>query len=177
MIEWFNKNLRGKHANDRERPRRIYYFERRSGLGGRIRTPYLAIDEFRVGDDWKDQRDRLRLVVERELLSHASIVSIGQVSYWRVWAAIVPSVMPSHWITAGYRSTENRWDKVPVIQFPASLGDSDSVVKELAEPMAWAIDALPLPTSLQLEKHERNSLSLMLLSSLSIAVRDRMSRS
>ena len=176
MIEWFNK-LRGKNEKGKDQPRRIYYFEsERSRLGTRPRTAYLSIDEFRAGDTWKPQRDRLRSVVERQLLCHASIVSINSISYWRVWASIVPSVRPSHWVTAGYRSTENRWDKVPIIQFPASLGDSESVVRELAEPISWAIDALPLPPSLQLEKRERSVFSLTLLSSLSIAVREQMGR-
>lgn len=181
MIEWFN-NLGKKDDRNRAR-RRVYYFDNTNSagdgydLGPRLRTPYIAIDEFRSGDDWKDQRDRLRRVVERQLLCHASIVSIGQISYWRVWASIIPSVRPSHWITAGYRSTVNRWDKVPVIQFPVSLGDSEGVVRDLAEPMAWAIDALQLPPSLTLEKSERAVLSLTLLSSLSMAVRDRMGRS
>jgi len=176
MIEWF-KNSKRKH--EQNRARQIYYFDRKGHgyeLGSRLRTPYLVIDEFRSGDEWKSQRDRLKRVVERQLLCHASIVSIGQVSYWRVWSSIVPSVIPSHWITAGYRSTENRWDKVPVIQFPASLGDSESVVKDLAEPMAWAIDALQVPESLTLKNSEKAVLSLTLLSALSIAVRDQMSR-
>ena len=176
MIEWF-KNSKGKH--ERKQARQIYYFDRRGhghDLGPRFRTPYLGIDEFRSGDEWTSQRDRLKRVVERQLLAHASIVSIGQVSYWRVWASIVPSIEPSHWITAGYRSTENRWDKVPVIQFPASLGDSEAVVKDLADPMAWAIDALQLPESLTLKKSEKAVLSLTVLSALSIAVRDQMSR-
>jgi len=178
MIEWFD-NLGRKNEEQR---RRIYYFDNTDStgdgslLGPRFRTPYLAIDEFRQNDDWKDQRDRLRRVVERQLLCHASIVSIGQISYWRVWASIIPSVRPSHWITAGYRSTVNRWDKVPVIQFPASLGDSEGVVKDLAEPMAWAIDALRLPSSLTLERSERAVFSLTLLSALSMAVRDQMTR-
>ena len=176
MIEWFN-NLR---REDHGKRRRIYYFDNGDSegdglhLGTRLRTVYLSIDEFRPGDDWKSQRDRLRRVVERQLLSHASVVSIGQVSYWRVWASIVPSIRPSHWITAGYRSTQNQWDKVPVVQFPASLGTSESVVRDLADPMAWAIDALQVPESLTLQKSERAVLSLTLLSALSIAVRDRM---
>lgn len=179
MIEWFN-NLR--REEDHGKRRRIYYFDNRdragdgSYLGPRLRTAYLAIDEFRPGDDWKSQRDLLRRVVERQLLSHASIVSIRQISYWRVWASIIPSIRPSHWITAGYRSTQNQWDKVPVIQFPVSLGDSEGVVRDLAEPMAWAIDALQVPDSLQLQKSERAVLSLTLLSALSIAVRTRMSQ-
>jgi|GEM_PF-3678041 len=176
MIEWFKNS---KRKNEQNRARQIYYFDRRGHgyeLGSRLRTPYLVIDEFRSGDEWKSQRDRLKRVVERQLLAHASIVSIGQISYWRVWASIVPSVIPSHWITAGYRSTENRWDKVPVIQFPASLGDSEGVVKNLAEPMAWAIDALQVPESLQLKNSEKAVLSLTVLSALSIAVRDQMSR-
>lgn len=180
MLQWLNK-IRGKDAKDqrdKDRDRKIYYFESgRVGLGHRPRTAYLSIHEFRSGDDWKPQRDRLKRVVERELLCHASIVSIGQISYWRVWASIIPSVMPSHWITAGYRSTENRWDKVPIIQFPASLGDSEGVVRDIAEPISWAIDALPVPPSLQLEKREKRVLSLTLLSALSIAVRERMGRS
>ena len=171
MFEWFHKSSK-KDESDR---RRIYYFDNtRDGHGLGLRTPYLAIDEFRQGDQWKDQRDRLRAVVSRQLLAHASIVSIGQVSYWRVWAAVIPSVVPSHWITAGYRSTESRFDKVPVIQFPVSLGTSEDVVKDLAEPVAWAIDALPLPPSLQLSRRERSVFSLTVLSALSIAVRSRM---
>ena len=174
MIEWFNNS---KHKNNGKRSRRVYYFDRRGdGLGIRPRTPYLEIDEFREGDPWKSQRDRLKRVVERQLLCHASIVSIGQVSYWRVWGSIVPSVIPSHWITAGYRSTENHWDKMPVIQFPASLGASDGAVRDLADPMAWAIDALQIPESLTLENSQRAVFSLTILSALSIAVRDRMSR-
>jgi len=173
MIEWFN-NL--KHKDDDEN-RRIYYFDKKGdGLGFWPRTIYIEIDEFRSGDPWRSQRDRLKLVVERQLLSHASVVSIGQISYWRVWGNIIPSVRPSHWITAGYRSTKSRWDKVPVIQFPASLGTSESVLQDLAKPMTWAIDALPLPPSLQLERSERAVFSLTLLSELSIAVRDQMGR-
>ena len=178
MIEWFNNSKRKENEKD-SRSRRIYSFNgSRNGfeLGVGPRTAYLAIDEFRNGDDWKDQRDRLKYAVERQLLSHSSIVSVGTISYWRVWASIIPIVTPSHWITAGYRSTENRYDKVPVIQFPASLGDSEGVIHDLAEPMAWAIDALPLPLSLQLEKRERSVFSLTLLSALSIAVRDQMTR-
>ena len=171
MLQWLNKS-RGK--DERDKDRKIYYFDQ-SRLGHGPRSVYLRIDEFRSGDDWKNQRDRLKRVVEREFLSHASVVSVGQISYWRVWGRIIPSVMPSHWITAGYRSTQNRWDKVPVIQFPASLGDSASVVKDLAKPMAWAIDALPIPPSLQLEGREKRNLSFTLLSELSIAVRDQMS--
>ena len=179
MLQWLN-TFRGKDAKDRNREadRRIYYFEsERPGLGHRPRTAYLSIHEYRSGDDWRDQRDRLKRVVERELLCHASIVAVGQISYWRVWASIIPSVVPSHWITAGYRSTENRWDKVPIIQFPASLGDSEGVVRDIAEPISWAIDALPLPPSLQLEGSKKRVFSLTLLSALSIAVRARMGRS
>ena len=173
MTEWFN-NLKRKNE---EQSRRIYYFDKRGdGLGVWPRTIYIEIDEFRSGDDWKNQRDRLKLVVERQFLSHASIVSIGQISYWRVWSSIIPSVVPSHWITAGYRSTRNRWDKVPVIQFPASLGTSESVLKDLAKPMTWAIDALPLPLSLTLERSERAVFSLTLLSELAVSVRGQMSR-
>lgn len=175
MIEWFHR-LRKKDGKNHDRPRRVYYFERGLGLGHYDRTPYISIDEFRMGDPWRDQRDRLRVVVERQLLVDASVVSIGTISYWRVWASIIPSVIPSHWITAGYRSTLNRWDKVPIIQFPASLGDSEGVIKDIAEQITWAIDALPLPESLQLEKSQRNVFSLTLLSSLAIAVRDQMTR-
>ena len=178
MIEWFNNSKR-KDNERTSRTRRIYSFNgsrHGSELGSEPRTAYLAIDEFRSGDSWKPQRDRLRYAVERQLLSHSSIVSVGTISYWRVWAAIIPSVAPSHWVTAGYRSTENKYDKVPVIQFPASLGNSEGVIHDLAEPMAWAIDALPLPPSLQLEKRERSVFSLTLLSALSIAVRDQMTR-
>ena len=171
MIEWF-KNSKGK---DHGRTRRIYSFNG-SGLGAEPRTAYLAVDEFRSGDPWELQRDRLRRVVERQLLSHSSIVAVGSISYWRVWAAVIPSLTPSHWITAGYRSTENKWDKVPVIQIPVSLGSSEGVIHDLAEPMAWAIDALPLPPSLQLDREKRAVFSLTLLSSLSIAVRDQMTR-
>jgi len=170
MIDWFQKSSRNDERNG---SRRIYSFNG-SRLGPELRTAYIAIDEFRQGDLWKDQRDRLRIVVSRQLLAHASIVSIGQISYWRVWAAIIPSVVPSHWITAGYRSTENKWDKVPVIQIPVSLGTSESVVRDIAEPIAWAIDALQLPESLQLSKRERSVFSLTVLSALSIAVRSRM---
>ena len=179
MLEWLN-NLRSRrnardNDDDHGRSRRVYYFEPR-GLGREFRTPYLSVYEFRSGDSWKSQRDRLRAVVNRHLLADASLVSIGSISFWRVWASIVPSVRPSHWITAGYRSSVNRWDKVPVIQFPASLGDSEGVLKDIAKPISWAIDALPIPPSLQLEERERNSFSLTLLSALSIAVRDQMTR-
>ena len=174
MIEWFN-NSKGKKNERNSRSRRIYSFNG-SGLGTEPRTAYLSIDEFRSGDSWKPQRDRLKYAVERQLLCHSSIVAVGSVSYWRVWAAIIPSVTPSHWITAGYRSTENKYDKVPVIQFPASLGSSEDVIHDLAEPISWAIDALPLPPSLTLKERERAVFSLTLLSSLSIAVRDQMSR-
>ena len=176
MIEWFHK-LRNQKEKNYDTPRRIYYFERgRTGLGDSARTPYLSIDEFRMGDPWRSQRDRLRSVVDRQLLADASFVAVGSISYWRVWASIIPSVVPSHWITAGYRSTESRWDKVPIIQFPASLGDSEGVLRDIAEQVSWAIDALPLPPSLQLEKRERSVFSLTLLSALSIAVRDQMTR-
>lgn len=174
MIQWLY-NLRIKNEKDQKRPREIYRFER-SGLGYELRTPYLTIHEFRIGDPWKTQRDRLRRVVDREFLADASIVSIGSVSFWRVWASIIPSVAPSHWVTAGYRSTLNKWDKVPIIQFPASLGDSEGVLRDIAEPISWAIDSLPLPESLQLEASKRRTFSYTLLSRLSIAVRDQMAR-
>ena len=174
MIEWFNKSRSRRNGRDNERPRRIYYFERGLGMGDR--TPYLSIDEFRMGDPWRSQRDRLRAVVDRQLLADASFISVGNISYWRVWASIVPSVIPSHWITAGYRSTSSRWDKVPIIQFPASLGDSEGVLRDIAEQVAWAIDALPLPESLTMEGPKKRIFSLTLLSALSIAVRDQMTR-
>ena len=177
MIEWFN-NLGRK--NERRERRRVYYFDgtrHGSDVGPNPRTVYLSIDEFRYGDDWSGQRDRLKYVVERQLLCHSSIVAVGSISYWRVWAFIIPSIAPSHWITAGYRSTENRLDKVPVIQFPACLGNSEAVVLDIADKMAWAIDALPMVGSLQLEKRQRSVFSLTLLSALSVAVRDWMSRS
>ena len=68
----------------------------------------------------------------------------------------------------------SEYDVVPVIQFPASLGDSEGVLRDVAQQIADAIDALPMPPSLQLEKRERRVLSLTLLSALSIAVRNRM---
>ena len=176
MIEWLNNLRTRRNAKNNDRPRRVYYFERGLGLGRSTCTPYLSIDEFRMGDPWRDQRDRLRAVVERHLLVDASYIAVGSVSYWRVWGTIIPSVMPSHWITAGYRSTESRWDKVPIIQFPASLGDSEGVLKDIAEQVSWSIDALPLPDSLTLKGPKKRVFSLTLLSALAIAVRDQMTR-
>lgn len=175
MLEWFYKSRsRKQDEQSKQQKREPIYRHERVGLGTGPRTCYLQIDEYRQGDRWRPQRDRLRRTVERHLLAEASVVTIGSISFWRVWASIVPTLLPSHWITAGYCSTMSEYDVVPVIQFPASLGDSEGVLRDVAQQIADAIDALPMPPSLQLEKRERRVLSLTLLSALSIAVRNRM---
>lgn len=163
---WF-----ARRSAKNDRPRRIYYIER-SGLGRGPLTAYLSIDEWRSGDDWKESRDRLRTVVRSQLLEEASRVAIGSISFHSVWSSIIPSVCPSHWITAGIRSTVSK-RKTPIIQIPVSLGVANDAIV-IGGPVFFAIDALPLPKSLEISRRDRAVFSLTLLSALSIAVRDQM---
>lgn len=156
-----------------DRPRRIYYNER-FGLGRGPITGFIQIDEWRSGDDWNESRDRLRTVVQNQLLKEATYVSIGQISFYDVWAEIIPKVRPSHWITGGFRSTQIAKAKAPIIQIPVCLGSTDEAIEHIGGPVFFAIDALPYPESLDLSQRDRAVFSLTLLSSLSIAVRDEM---
>jgi hypothetical protein len=156
-----------------DRPRRVYYNER-VGLGRGYITAYLIIEEWRSGDNWHEASDRLRQVVRKELLQEAPYITIGSISLHDVWAAIVPSVCPSHWITAGFRSTEILKAKTPIIQIPVSIGTTDSAIRDIGGVVFFAIDALPYPDSLDISSRDRAVFSVTLLSALSIAVRDQM---
>jgi hypothetical protein len=156
-----------------DRPRRVYYNER-IGLGRGYITAYIVIEEWRSGDNWHEASDRLRQVVRKELLQEAPYITFGSISLHDVWASIIPSVRPSHWITAGFRSTQILKAKTPIIQIPVSLGGKDGIVQDVGGVIFFAIDALPQPKSLDISSRDRAVFSITLLSALSIAVRDQM---
>jgi hypothetical protein len=156
----------------KSRPRRVHYLER-IGLGRGPITAYYSLEEWRPGDNWHESSDRLRKAVQKQLLKEATFVTLDSLSFHDVWASIIPSVRPSHWITAGFRSTQNLKAKTPIIQIPACLGDTDSAI-EIGGLVFFAIDALPYPDSLDLSQRDRAVFALTLLSALSIAVRDQM---
>lgn len=162
---WFSRRVRW------DRPRRIYY-NKRSGLGNGHITGYLSIDEWRSGDYWHESRDRLRKVVHSQLLVEASLFTIGPISFHEVWASIIPSVCPSHWITAGFRSNVTK-KNIPIIQIPVCIGSTDDSIR-VGGSVFFAIDALQLPVSLNVSKRDRAVFSFTLLSALSIVVRDQM---
>ena len=165
---WFQRR-----PNPIDRPRRVHYLER-VGLGCGPITAYYSLDEWRVGDKWNEASDRLRSIVREELLKEAPYITLGSISLHDVWAAIIPSVCPSHWITAGFRSTKALRSKTPIIQIPVSLGDTDSAIRDIGGIVFFAIDALPYPESLDISSRDRAVFSITLLSALSIAVRDQM---
>lgn len=167
--------MRHLRKNSRQdRPRRIYYNQSEfSGLGNRLVT-FIAIDEFRNGDEWIFARDRLSEVVQKELLATAPQVSPGAVSWHDVWASIVPSVIPSHWITVGWRDRWIKAEKVNIVQIPLSLGGTEDVIA-IAGQVFFAIDALSKPKSLEtIEKRDRAVLSITLFWTIAIAVREEM---
>jgi hypothetical protein len=154
--------------------RRVYYVER-VGLGRGPITAYFDMHEFRPGENWRTERDRLERVVQKQLLKEAPFAPIGQISLYDVWASIIPSVRPSHWITAGYRSTQDPKIKEPIIHFPASLGDTDKAIEDIGGPCFFAIDALPYPESIEaIDRRDRAVFCLTLLYAMSIAVREQM---
>jgi hypothetical protein len=166
------RHFRKDHGQDR--PRRVYYNQSDfSGLGNRP-ISFLSIDEFRNGDDWIFARDRLSQIVQKELLSTAPQVTPGSVSWHDVWASIVPSVIPSHWITVGWRDRWIKAEKVNVVQIPVSLGRTEDVIA-IAGQVFFAIDALSKPKSLEsIEKRDRAVLSITLFWTIAIAVREDM---
>ena len=154
--------------------RRVHYLER-IGMGRGDIIPYWDMHEFRPGEDWIQSRDRLQRVVQKQLLKNTPFAPLGQISFYDVWASIIPSVRPSHWVTAGYRSTQSPKIKEPIIHFPASLGDTDAAIRDVGGPCFFAIDALPCPESIELiDRRDRAVFCLTLLYALSIAVRDQM---
>lgn len=166
---WFRR----KPDSSDDRPRRVHYLER-VGLGRESITAYYCLEEWRPGDNWHDASDRLRSIVRKELLKEAPYITLGSISLHDVWASIVPSVRPSHWITAGFRSTQILKAKAPIIQIPVSIGDTDSAIRDIGGVVFFAIDALPYPESLDISSRDRAVFSVTLLSALSIAVRDQM---
>ncbi len=156
-----------------DRPRRVHYLER-VGLVREPFTAYYCLEEWRAGDNWHEASDRLRQVVRKELLQEAPYITFGSISLHDVWAAIIPSVRPSHWITAGFRSTQILKAKTPIIQIPVAIGGTDSAIRDIGGVVFFAIDALPQPESLDISSRDRAVFSVTLLSALSIAVRDQM---
>lgn len=161
-----------------DRPRRVYYSQR-IGLWIPPIVAYFSLDEFRAGDEWHEGRDRLSAIVQQEFLQDSARYAVGQISLHTVWASIIPSVYPSHWITVGWRSSaiDRQKEKAPVIQIPVSIGPTDEAIRDVCGPIFFAIDALPAPESLDLSNRDRAVLSITMLSALSIAIRERMKRS
>ena len=161
---------------DNDRSRRIRSIGR-SGLGVAQPNPYLYLDEWRYGDDWMESRDRLRSVVQTEILSREGSFTFGNVSIFDVWDLIIPSSRPSHWITCGLRFESEPKTQIPIIQIPVSLGTDERAIV-VCNAIFFAIEALPLPSNLEtnisIPRRDRAVICLTLLSALSIAVRDQM---
>lgn len=158
---------------DSDRPRRIFY-TRNDGLGI---SPYLRIDEWRYGDDWRASGAKLRSIVGRKILAKQPSFSIGSISFHAVWDAIIPRIRPSHWLTCGYcvpspRSQSPR-SRSPIIQIPVVLGTDETAI-EIGRDVFFAIGSLPIPATLEISQHDRAIFSFTILNALSITVRDRM---
>jgi hypothetical protein len=165
----------GKRQSNAKPPRRIYNYERI--YNRKPCNAYLSIDRFRGGDKWMDQRATLQRVVQKFILAEAAQHPVGSISLYAVWTALIPVVAPTHWITAGYRSSANRLEREPIIQIPVSLGglSTDQIIESIGGPLGFAVDSLIPPNRIdELTQRDRAVFGFTLLSALTLEARDLM---
>lgn len=166
----------GKNHEKSRMPRRIYNYERL--MGGRPVESYLSIDRVRVRDPWQGQRDSLRTIVQKHILADTAQYPVASISLHRVWASLIPDFAPNYWITSGYRRSDAGLDREPLIQIPLNLeGTTDQIAEFIGGPVGYAVESLEPPASIEsLTPEQRLTFRFTVLSAITIAVRDQMSR-